>query len=205
MTQPSPILSEINFPSAGFAQLSFTADFNTVSYGSPYGGAEQVTDLVNDRWRASAEFACNTFTRAAALRAWVTAMHGQANTVTLYDRANPAPAGTLRGTLTLNAAAAAGATSILVTGGAGQAGKTLLQGDLLGVGGQLFVVSTDVTFDGAGLGTVLLANRPRVALSNGASVTWDKPTAEFRLASKPSVDFVPGYGRTVPVDFIEKI
>lgn len=199
-------MTQIALPaSAGFSQFNLVANFTTVSFASPYGGSEQVTDLVNDRWYVSAELACNTFARAAALRAWITAMHGQANTVLLYDPGNPAPAGTLRGTLTLNASAAAGAASLTITGGAGQAGKTLLAGDLVGVGGQLFQVSTDTTFNGSGVGTVPIANRVRVALSNGASVAWDKPTAEFRIVSKPRVDFVPGYARAVPIDFAEKI
>jgi len=71
-------------------------------------------------------------------------MRGQSNKVALYHFARAAPAGTVRGALTLNASAAQGASSIVVTG-CNPATGTLIAGDMLGVGGQLLMVAADCT------------------------------------------------------------
>jgi hypothetical protein len=112
-----------------------------------------------------------------------------ANFVTVHALARPQPMGTQRATPTLSANVAQGASSLplaSVTNGA-----TLLAGDMLGVSGQLFQVAADVTFSGT-TGTVSTTNRARAALSSGASVTWDKPTADWRVANLVEVLLGPG-------------
>jgi hypothetical protein len=121
----------------------------------------------------------------------------------LYHFTRPAPRGTVRGTLTLNALAAQGASSIVVTGCSPATG-TLLAGDMLGVGGLLLMVGADCTAV-AGVITVPIVNRLRVAQSSGAAVTWDKPTAPFRLLSTNGVQYTPGVAQAVSFDFGESI
>ena len=58
---------------------------------------------------------------------------------------------------------------------------------MLGVGGLLFMVQSDVALDGSGAGAVPITNRLRVAQSSGAAVTWDRPTALFRLMWRQDV------------------
>src|SRR5690606_14374504 len=59
---------------------------------------------------------------------------GATNQIAVYDRKRPVPLGTMRGILSLDGAHPQGHATLTLTGGAGQAGKTLLAGDMLGVG-----------------------------------------------------------------------
>lgn len=121
---------------------------------------------------------------AAIWRDLILRLQGRVNQLAVHDYDNPAPLGTMRGTLTLSSAVAAGATSISVTGGAGQAGTTLLAGDWVGIGSgstrQLVSVAANATANGSGVIALTIAQPSRWAQSSGSAVTWDKPTALFR-------------------------
>ena len=83
-------------------------------------------------------------------------------------------------------------------------GPRLLAGDMLGLGGMLLMVAADAAGTGDGTLTVDLVNRLRVAQSSGAAITWDKPTAEFRLqGGSPSVGYRPGAMQPLQVEFME--
>jgi len=170
---------------------------------SPFAGSEQAVDLLNDRWLLSCELPARALRNGAWVEAFIGAMRGQVNTVALYHFARPVPLGTVRGTLTLNASAAQGASSIVVTGCSPSTG-TLLGGDMLGVGGLLLMVASDCTASG-GVITVPLVNRLRAAQSSGASVTWSQPTAPFRLLSTTGAQYTPGVLQPVSFDFGEAI
>lgn len=171
---------------------------------APFGGSEQAVDLLNDRWRMVVALPGSTrLTVGAWAEAFRGNLRGQVNVVALRHFTRPQPRGTARGTMTLNASASQGASSIVVTGVSPATG-TLLAGDMLGVGGLLLMVGADCTAV-AGLVTVPLVNRLRAAQSGGAAVTWDAPTALFRLVSGGVVAYGP---RSVTVDayeFVEAI
>ena len=80
---------------------------------------------------------------------------------------------------------------------------TLAAGDVFKVGGQLFQCLADCS-PVSGTLTVPLVQRVRAALSSGAAVAWDRPTALFIL---PAMSFASGYspGQVAPiaVDFEE--
>lgn len=170
---------------------------------APFGGAEQAVDLLNDRWVMFCELPLDLIGNGAWVEAFVGALRGQTNVTPLHHFARPAPRGTVRGTLTLNAAAAQGAASIVVTG-CNPATGTLLAGDMLGVGGLLLMVASNCTAAG-GVITVPITNRLRLAQSAGAGVTWDKPSALFRLLSNSGVNYVGALADAVTFDFGEAI
>lgn len=154
-------------------------------------GAGQSRILAPPRWTtAISSIAGLPAADSAVWRAMVLALQGQINQLAVYDLSNPAPAGTLRGSLVLTAAAAAGATTISLTGGAGQAVKTLLAGDWLGIGAgstrQLVSVAADVTTDASGSAVVAIAQPSRYLQASGSAVVWDKPTALFRVTGDTS-------------------
>lgn len=111
-------------------------------------------------------------------------LRGTVNHLAVWDVSRPAPRGTMRGTLTLSALAAAGATTISVTGGAGQASRTLLKGDWLqlgtGVGSQLVKVMADATSNGSGVISLTIEPPLRVQFASATAVTWDKPVAYYK-------------------------
>ena len=123
----------------------------------------------------------------AAIEAFIAAMRGQTNVVALYHFARSVPRGTARGTILLNGAVSQGASSIVVDGISPSPG-TILAGDVLGVGGQLLMAAADATASGGGA-TITLVNRVRTALSDNAAVTWNAPTALFRMLSTTGVSY----------------
>ena len=170
---------------------------------SNYGGSEQAVDLLNDRWVMSCELPPSFKRDGGWIEAFIGSMRGQTNTTSIYHFARPQPLGTVRGTLTLNASAAQGASSIVVTGCSPSTG-TLLAGDMLGVSGLLLMVKSDCTAV-AGVITVPITNALRKALTGGASVTWDKPTMTARILATSDVGYEPAIAQGVSFDFGEAI
>lgn len=83
---------------------------------------------------------------------------------------------------------------------------TLLAGDRIGVGGQLFKVLETATADAAGAMSVQVMHRVRAALSSGAAVTLDRPRVLFVPDPESPVDWSAALGGRCPpvaVDWVE--
>lgn len=196
-------MSLISLPT-GFCPNAFSLRLQTTQrmFTPPFGGSEQVIDLLNDRWLLSLSLPNRTFAQAAAVEAFIAALRGMTNTVALYHWARKVPRGTMRGTPIVNPAAA-GTDVIMI--GVDTAGETLLAGDLIGIGGMLLMVAEDTVENGLGGLPVKLVNKLRRDLVFGEPVVWDRPSAIFRLASPSAVQFIPGYAPEVSFDFVEAI
>lgn len=110
-------------------------------------------------------------------------LRGGVNVLALWDVVRPQPRGTARGALALSAPAAAGATSMAITGAQPAAG-TLLTGDWLQVGSglgtsQLVKLVSSTTLAG-GAGVVSFEPPLRRGYAAGSTVVWDKPLGFFR-------------------------
>ena len=185
------------------ARCAFTQAVNQRVNASPFGGSEQAVDLLNDRWLCSLEVWQMSPAEAAQLEAFIGQMRGQTNTTPLYHMARPTPRGTARGTQTLSAGVAQGASSLPITGISPSTG-TYLAGDMIGAGGQLFMVAQDTTAV-AGAATVPITNRVRTALTNGASVTWNAPTVPMRMLANGGVNYARAVVPGTTFDFGEAI
>lgn len=135
-------------------------------------------------------------------------LKGQTNQLALWDFGRPVPRGTMRGSMVLNADAAQSATTLSITAGSGQASKTLLEGDLLGLGSgvtqQVFMVVADATANGSGVISVTVEPPLRNAFLSGETVTWDKPKALFRRTSSIAQwDYSGVYASGFGLDLIE--
>lgn len=124
---------------------------------------------------------------AALWRAMVHALQGQVNKLAVCDLLHPAPRGTARGSWTAQAAPA-GASALTIQAGAAQAGRTLLQGDWIGVNQgsihrQLLHVQADSVANAAGVLVVQVQPALRVAVAAGSAVVWDRPTCLMRRTS----------------------
>lgn len=162
-----------------------------LEFGSGDTGVSQVRLLAPARWYAA--IVCPDYLSPANAAIWrdlTLRLQGRVNQLAMYDMSNPAPRGTMRGTLTLASAAAQGATTLSITGGVSQAGTTLLAGDWIGVGAgatrQLVNVAADATANGSGVISVTISQPMRLAQLIAAAVTWDKPTALFRQTGSES-------------------
>ena len=80
---------------------------------------------------------------------------------------------------------------------------TVLAGDLLGVGGQLFEVNADATLSGLGAGNVGVNNRPRVAIASTSVVTTVAPTATMVCLGIITPTYRPGWQNAVAIDLDE--
>ncbi len=139
-----------------------TQDTNQRAAASPFGGSEQVIDMINDRWRVSVLLPSLYEDDAAVLESYINAMRGQVNHTELYHYQRPVPRGTLRGSPFLLADAVQGTDqlTLFVTPGA-----TLLPGDLIGLDGMILQCRESCTADDAGVLVVPLANRLRRSVS----------------------------------------
>lgn len=84
----------------------------------------------------------------------------------------------------------------------GTAGATFKPGDMLGIGGELFQVADLATFSGSpAVATVNTVNRVRssTGINSGTAVLWDKPTANWRLASPVPQGYESVFA--LPLDF----
>ena len=172
------------------------------AFGSPFGGSEQVADMGNSRWNATLSASPRTNADAAALEALIAGLGGMTNTLAIHHLLRPRPRGTMRGTPVLAAPMFVRDPNLPITAAPGD---TLLAGDMIGCGGQLFQVRDDVVAGAGGYMNVTVVNRSRINAAAGTAVVWDKPTAPFRLASRPVVQFVPGYAQGVSMDLVEAI
>lgn len=168
------------------------------TFTSPYSRQTQAVDLMSEMWRMQADLPDGTDKLIGGeIEAFFDRLKGQANQVALWNFRRPAPMGTMRGSPTLSASAAQLANTVNISGSG-----TLAAGDMLGIGGQLCRVMVATTLPAA----VEIAPRLRAAVSSGAAVTWDRPTANFILASDGApVDWSPGSYSGPQVEFMESL
>jgi hypothetical protein len=144
------------------AAFSIALQTNQRAFASPFGGSEQVTDMLNDRWSCTLDLPPSEHNRSAKREAFFEAMRGQTNHTDLYHFGRPTPLGTAQSSAGLVIAAAQGAATLQI---ATTAGATLLAGDMLGVDGLLLRCAADCTANSNGLLTVPLTNRLRRAVA----------------------------------------
>jgi hypothetical protein len=153
------------------------------------GHVSQISDAGNGWWRCSV-----TFTAAVGVQQFlVRATTG--NGVTSYTGDGTS------GVFIWGAQVELGATPSPYVGFG-----TLLPGDMLGLNGMLLqVAAPGATADAAGAMTVPLVTRLRKACTTGLAVTWDKPTAPFKLTETGGIP-VRHSGRVVSdlqLEFLE--
>lgn len=197
-------MSAITWP-AGLAANGFQMDLltNQRAHSSPFGGSEQVVDMLNDRWKVSFELPPRRRVNGGKVDGFIAALRGMTNTVALWHMARPIPRGTMRGTPVLIGAHAQGVATLNISTTTG--GETLKLGDMIGVGGLLLMVAQDCVSDGTGVMACPIANRLRAAQLSGAVVTWNKPTASFRKMGGSSPHYVPGVAESTTLEFLEYI
>lgn len=202
--------------------FSMSLQPNTYVFTGPYTPAIQTLDMLGERWTVRMDMTQGVSRQESARRqAFFDRLLGPLHRISLWNLAQPLPAGTMRGGYTVNVVNGSLApvtvvnallTPVTVIGGGpsllanaakgantmsmrGAAGTTLEPGDMLGINGQLVRVMAPVTFDGSGTATVEFLPRLRSAVSAYTAVIYDKPTATFALQA----DNVPIMNRPAKV------
>jgi hypothetical protein len=168
---------------------------------SPFNGSVEPHDYVAERWVVSVTLpACRSDEEGYRRVAFLNRLPGALHRVMLgpFLWGQYAPAGTLRGSPTLQVDVARGSDTVSISGSG-----TLQAGDWLGIGPQLFQVANDCA-SSSGVISVPLVNRVRAVLAAGTAVVWDRPTGAFILpASQVRALRRPAVLEAVTLDFLE--
>lgn len=161
----------------------------------------QAVDLLAWGWRVRVTFPPDAPALAGRLSALTKAMAGGVLRLRLHNRYRPEPLGSMRGSPVLANPATQFSDTLEIQA---TPGATLLSGDLIGIGGQLFEVFGDAVANGSGVMAAKVLNRTRVSLSTGAAVVWDKPTAAFILPERSvATRYSPNMAETGAIELME--
>lgn len=172
-----------SFPtlSTGLTDFYLGQRSNVFVHASAPSGTVQTVEMPGARWTISLTLDRLPLADARKMTAFLTKMRGQANRFTCHDISKPAPSGTMRGTLTVLNSVSQGAIACDLTGGPGQASKTLLEGDFIKIGDELKCIAANAVSDSLGNISVTFEPPLRKNFNSGTPVVWDKPTATFML------------------------
>lgn len=175
-------MSIITFPeSLKVAKVTWAQQRNDVEFRSGFGA--QAVELAGPLWSVTLEATSGREADSGGWQALGMQLRGRTNQLALWNHARTVPRGTMRGIMTLNSSVAQGATTLSIVA-SGQAAKTLLQGDLLGIGinltQQVVMVVEDAASDGSGIISVAVEPPLRNAFPTGEAIAWNRPKALFR-------------------------
>lgn len=150
---------------------------NVESFTSPYSKDTQVVDLLGEKWQIRVDLPARIEEAQGAMReAFFDRLNGPVNLISLWHLKRQIPRGTFRGA-TVNGPCAQLANLCILNVATG---TTLKAGDHISLNGQLVRAMADTVSVG-GLMTVEFLPRTRTIIPNGATVGWNKPTANFML------------------------
>jgi hypothetical protein len=199
-------MSVVTWPGYRVASMRWMKASQSVVFGSIFG--KQALEGSAPLWEVDMQGVSEDRPTARTIQALIESLNGYTNQLALWNVEQPAPVGTMRGSMTLSTAAGQGNGSLFITAGAGQAGKTLCHGDLIGIGSgvtqQVLRIVNDAVADGSGVINVAVGTPLRNAFASGAAVTWDRPMALFRQKSlSAGIDFQPDGGQPWSLSFVE--
>lgn len=169
-----------------------------VQFTSKFNSATESVEFPGERWGASLTLPPCKPRDGGLAEAFFQRLAGGVERVRLGHFLRPVPRGTMRGTPTLNETISRGQLTLKIN-----TAGTLEAGDFFKVGGQLFRCFQSCA-PVAGVLTVPLVQRVRVATLGGADVLWDRPTALFIMpAVSHGVGFSPGVQAGAAVELVE--
>ena len=158
-------------------------------------GAAQARIYGFPRWKMT--LICNeilTLDEGALWESIILKLRGGINHLQVFDYFKQLPLGTFRDPCTVKNSVAAGVSTIVLAGGAGNANKTLAQGDWVQLGSslgaqQLVKVVDPASANGSGDITINIEPPTRIAFSAGASVTLQRATTFYKAVSTPEWEY----------------
>lgn len=199
-------MSAILWPGFGVASFRWRQTEQQIAFKSIFGS--QALAIGSPIWQVDIVGTAEKWQRAREIEAFMESLGGFKNQVELWNLKQPFPAGTYRGAIVLAANVAAGATTLPLDAGSGQANKTLLKGDLIGIGSgmtqQVMRVAQDAVADGSGVMSVMISAPLRNAFLSGQSVEWNRPKALFRqVGLNEGIQHVQGMSQPWSLSLIE--
>ncbi|MEN6375554.1 MAG: hypothetical protein ABFD75_12370 [Smithella sp.] len=171
-----PVLSRGNA-----TECNFSLQPNTQSFESPLNKTVQTYELPGAKWLFTATWQNLNQADARIFKAWLASLRGMAGRFYANDLAHKTPSGCISGTLSVNAAAAAGASAISALSSLISTSNILLPGDYFQVGTELKIVTAAASTNGSGVAAISFEPPLRTALTGTESITYNTPLAIFRL------------------------
>lgn len=200
-------MAVITFPDLCVSSFRWMKANQAMVFSSPFGS--QAVDVSTPLWSVELSGVPVRFEEADRIQAFLESLDGYRNQLALWNLARPVPKGTMRGVMTLADSVTQGAVQLEITAST-EAGKTVLTGDLLGIGSgltqQVVRVMADATADGTGTITVTIGTPLRNAFNAGEPVIWDKPKALFRQSAiADGIEYAPGIANAWTLQLLEDI
>lgn len=177
-------MATINYPNSTIftkpQAFEFGLRFNTLVHTSPLSGYVQTVGLTGARWTAQITFSGQSPANAATIEAFIVSLKGQQNRLNLYNLARPSVNGTGNGTPLVAGADQTG--SSITTDGWANSETVLKAGDMIGIGGELKMVTADVTSNASGEATINFEPAIRTSPADNSAVDITAPTALFMLS-----------------------
>jgi hypothetical protein len=179
-----------------------TIRVGAVSYGVQYdvqittsrNGKVFTYGLPGSRWLATISFEPELETmQRPAIEALIVSLEGGINRLQMGHFGRPRPNGTLSSATTLASAVPAGGKSMILANSNG----TLKRGDIVGLPGQLFMVTADAA-PSAGNMTIAVAPAARAVFNSGTTVTWNNPQTLWIPRDSTAGPFPYAQGRVRP-------
>jgi hypothetical protein len=167
------------------ARQELVMQANNLAATSPLSGYVQTSSLPGARWGWIVTLPLALASERPAVEAFIARMSGQEHRTRLWDFKRPAPRGSINRT-GVTASAAAQFAETLTLNGCG-ANTTLLAGDWLAVGGQLFMAAVEGLANGSGVMSIEVRHMTRAAIAGGSAVTLVQPTSLYILADSRQV------------------
>lgn len=150
----------------------------TLDTVSPLDRTTQTQELPGARWGVVVEYRLYRDDDIDTFMGWRMRMRGRAGRALVHNFDRPRPRGTAAGTPLVNGAGQTG-TSIVTDGWT--AGATLMAGDMIGIGGELKMVTASATASGAGAMTIAFEPPLRAAPADNSAVVTSRPTCSMML------------------------
>lgn len=198
-------MQTFNFPSLLVPwpdQFDFSLLSNTQISQSPLSGSVQTLELPGARWGATLTFNNVPKDDAATLEAFLVQLRGQANRFRLWNYERPNVRGTGAGTPVVSGSGQTGYT--LNTKNWNPGDTVLLPGDMIGINGELKMVTAAATADANGLAAVQFEPPLRASPGDGTAIITEQPTATFILTDpKPKWSTKSGPITNFAIDAVE--
>lgn len=202
-------MSTLSYPTTKpFTPSEFTLTLQRNIVGkrrNPFSGRRQTIEHPGPLWVATIVYTPSSHDDRAEVEAFWNLASAATNKVALWHFVRPLPRGTLQANTT-SGAGSLGASTININA---TTGLTLKAGDMVSFAHssgakQLCMVTADVTSVSGVMTAVPFVPALTGAVSNGAAVTVNKPTALFQPEETfVSMPYVPGYAQSFPVVLIE--
>lgn len=199
-------MSVLTWPRYKVASFRWRRVEQAVPFKSVFGS--QALEVASPRWEVDMGGVVQQHAQALRILNFLESIGGFRHQIALFNLVQPIPAGTLRGAPVLFEPAVAGDVVLRISAGLSQAGRTLMDGDLLGIGSSITQhvvrVKGDAVADGDGDLVVNLSTPLRNSFDSGVVIVWDRPAALFRQKEiNQGIQFIPKFGQPWTLSLVE--